>query len=95
MRLFTIITQTVFSAAVGALLAAAASLVYAQALPTPQAPTCEVQLDAAQRVILQLRKQAAQAEFQNVTMQEQLMDIQKKEQAAKATPAPAKAAEKK
>jgi hypothetical protein len=61
------------------LIASAIGYVQAQQAPAPPAQSCEQQLDNAQRVILQLRKQAAQAEFQNVTLQESLLDQQKKQ----------------
>lgn len=62
--------------AILAILLLAATLAWAQATTPP--PSCEQQLDSAQRAIIQLRKQVAQAEFQNATLQEQILDQQRK-----------------
>ena len=76
------LTGLILGLSLGLMLTAAV----AQSLPTPPAPTCEQQLDQAQRTILQLRKANAQSDFQAASLQETLMDLQKKQaEAAKAT----------
>jgi hypothetical protein len=57
-----------------------AAITLAQGTPafTPPPASCEQQLDQAQRVILNMRKNNAQIEFNAATAQEQLMDLQKK-----------------
>jgi septal ring factor EnvC (AmiA/AmiB activator) len=95
MTLFTRITRLVLCLAIGALLGSGAAFVYAQAVPPPGAPSCEQQLDQAQRQIIQLRKANAQSDFQAASLQEALMDMQKKQAEVAHTPVPPKAAEKK
>ena len=89
------ITFLIFVLALAALLGVLVASVFAQSVPPAPALSCEQQLEQAQRTVLQLRKANAQSDFQAASLQEALMDLQKKQaEAAKATPEPKKAAEK-
>ncbi len=75
------------------ILGAGGAMLAAQSLaPGTPVPSCEAQLDQAQRTIIQLRKANAQSDFRSASLEEALLDAQKKatEQDAKG-----KAAEKK
>lgn len=91
MRFFTAATRFIFWTML-TILAWSIGYTWAQSpQPAPPAPSCEQQLHDAQRVILQLRKANAQSEFQNVTLQERILQLETAPKAA-AAPAPARPA---
>lgn len=84
------------SAVLGLMIAAALGVAYdAFGQAAPPTPTCEQQLEQAQKAILQLRKANAQSDFQAASLQEALMDLQKKQAEASKADTNPKAAEKK
>ena len=92
MTFFDRFTRLCFAMALGALAGLGVARVTAQTPPTAQPPpSCESQLAEARKVILQLRKDKAAAEWQLADALQETVKLQEAAKVPTPTPAPAQA----